>query len=75
MATSSTIHDAHRDRGYLPDQPWTQEQRAYLEDLLTSCMCWAQILEREARRLKVKTAAALQEVRGASEQEGPGHGK
>jgi hypothetical protein len=64
MAASE--HDRHRDRGYEPEPAWSLGQRAYLEDLITSLMCRAEVLEREARRMKIKLASVLERVRGGS---------
>ncbi len=58
-------NDRHRDHGYLPCTPWTDGQRAYMEDFLTSVMTRAEYLEREARRLKIRVVSALTTIREA----------
>lgn len=47
--------------------PFTADQRAWLEDSITSMMMRFQLAEREARKAKLHAVAMLMKIRGEDE--------
>jgi len=52
-----------KNQGYMPNTIFTEDQKAYLEDKITSLMTQAAKLERDSKKLKEQTNKLLEEVR------------
>jgi len=56
--------DTFKAQGYRPAEPFTEEQAAYCEDLLTSAIMFLELERHDLERLKKKLLRELETIRG-----------
>jgi len=55
--------DKFKNQKYKPESPFDKEQKAYLEDKITSFMLRLHSIENETRKIKLEMAEFLKEIR------------